>query len=81
MSLEETVGYINRYLRQDYGDEAVVGYVDADAPEMTEYPGLAEAAARGRALPLVLVGDEVKSPSVLSFAWIVSELKGLGVVE
>lgn len=48
---------------------------------MVGYPGLAEAAARGRVLPLVLVGDEVKSPPVLSFAWIVNELKGLGVVE
>jgi hypothetical protein len=59
----------------------VVAYVDADSPEMTEYPELAKAAATGRSLPLVLVGDEVKSPPVLSFAWIVNELKGLGVVE
>lgn len=72
---------MNRYLKQDYGDAAVATYVDVDSPEMAAYPGLAEAAARGRALPLVLVGDEVKSPPVLSFAWIVNELKGLGVVE
>ena len=72
---------MNRYLKQDYGDGAVVAYVDVDSPEIAEYPGLAEAVARGRALPLVLVGDEVKSPPVLSFAWIVNELKGLGVVE
>lgn len=52
-----------------------------DSPDMAGYPGLAEAAARGRVLPLVLVGDEVKSPPVLSFSWIVNELKGLGVVE
>ena len=81
MSLEETVGYINRYLKQDYGEAAVVGYVDVDSPDMAEYPELAEEAARGRVLPLVMVGDEVKSPPVLSFAWIVNELKGLGVVE
>jgi hypothetical protein len=72
---------MNRYLKQDYGDAAVVAYVDVDSPEMAEYPALAEAVARGRGLPLVLVGDEVKSPPVLSFAWIVNELKGLGVVE
>jgi hypothetical protein len=48
---------------------------------MSEYPALALAVAQGRSAPLVLVGDEVKSPSVLSFAWIVNELKSLGAVE
>jgi hypothetical protein len=55
--------------------------MDVDAPEMSEYPALALAVAQGRSLPLVMAGDEVKSPPVLSFGWIVNELKTLGVVE
>jgi len=58
-----------------------VAYMDVDAPEMSEYPALALAVAQGRSLPLVMAGDEVKSPPVLSFGWIVNELKTLGVVE
>jgi hypothetical protein len=68
-------------LKQDYGDDVWVQYVDVDSPEVAEYPALVEAIGSGRPLPLVLVGDEVKSPPSLSFAWIVNELKGLGAVE
>ena len=80
MSLEETIGYINRYLRQDYGDHLAVTYVDVDSTELQEYPALAEAVAEGRSVPLVLAGDTVKSPAVLSFAWFVNEYKMLGVL-
>jgi hypothetical protein len=77
------VRYVNRYLKQDYGDTVSVAYVDVDSPEMSEYPALALAVDQGRSVPLVLVGDVVKSPPVLSFpgpsfAWIVNELKGPG---
>jgi hypothetical protein len=48
---------------------------------MSDHPELAKAVAQGRSLPLVLVGDEVKSPPVLSFAWIVTELKSTGAIE
>jgi hypothetical protein len=34
----------------------------------------------GRSVPIVLSGDTLKSPPVISFAWIVNELKQLGVV-
>ncbi|MBU2602761.1 MAG: hypothetical protein KKA32_11465 [Actinobacteria bacterium] len=47
---------------------------------MKEYPALAEAVELGRGVPLVLVGDTVKSPAALSFAWIVNEFKALGVL-
>lgn len=39
------------------------------------------AVEEGRSLPLVLVGDEVKSPTAISFAWIANEFKGMGVLE
>jgi len=58
-----------------------VGYLDIDDPGIEAYPVLAEAVKTGRRVPLVLVGDEIKTPWSLSFSWIVNELKGLGVVE
>jgi len=57
-----------------------VTYVDVDGPRLQEYPALVEAVAEGRSLPLVLVGDTVKSPAVLSFAWFVNEYKAMGVL-
>jgi hypothetical protein len=51
------------------------------SPEIAEYPALAEAVAAHGALPLVLVGETVKSPAYLSFAWIVNEFKALGVLD
>lgn len=58
-----------------------VRYVDVDSPELAEYPSLAEAAKEGRPLPMVLSGDEVKTPPVLSFGWVVNELKAQGALE
>lgn len=55
-------------------------YVDVDDDELHSYPALAEA-VREQRLPLVLSGDSVRSPQVLSFAWVVQELKNLGAVE
>ncbi|NLG67185.1 MAG: hypothetical protein GX536_05660 [Actinobacteria bacterium] len=52
-----------------------------DDPGLVAYPVLEEAVKAGRRVPLVLVGDEIKTPWSLSFSWIVNELKGLGVVE
>ncbi len=57
-----------------------MGYIDIDSPALNEYPALAEAVELGRGVPLVLVGDTVKSPAALSFAWIVNEFKVLGVL-
>ncbi|GAB4245708.1 MAG: hypothetical protein Kow00122_02520 [Thermoleophilia bacterium] len=58
-----------------------VRYVDVDSPDLERFPPLARAVSEGRGIPLVLVGDTVKSPAVLSFAWIVNEFKSLGVLE
>ncbi len=58
-----------------------VRYIDLDSPEIAELPPLAEAVNEGRNIPLVLVGDSVKAPAVLSFAWIVNEFKGMGVLD
>lgn len=58
-----------------------VDYLDVDSPGVQEYPALVSAMGEGRSLPLVLVGDEVKSPAAISFAWIVNEFKGMGVLE
>jgi len=51
------------------------------SPEIAEYPALAEAVAAQAPLPLVLVGDTVKTPAYLSFSWIVNEFKVLGVID
>jgi len=75
------VGYINRYLQQDYGDQVRIHYVDVDNPELAEYPSLAKAVEEGRPLPMVLSGDEVKTTPVLSFGWVVNELKAQGALE
>lgn len=58
-----------------------VAYLDVDDPGLSDYPVLEEAVKSNRRLPLVLVGDEIKTPWSLSFSWIVNELKGMGVVE
>ena len=57
-----------------------IAYVDVDSPELSDYPALAAAVAEGRSVPLVLAGDTVKSPAVLSFAWFVNEFKTQGVL-
>ena len=51
-----------------------------ESPELHDYPALLDAVQRGRPLPLALSGDEVKSPAILSFPWVISELKTLGVI-
>ena len=56
-------------------------YLDVDSAAVQEYPALASAIEEGRLLPLVLVGEAVKSPPAISFAWIVNEFKGMGVLE
>jgi len=55
-----------------------VCYVDVDDVELAEYPALAEAVAEGLRPPLVLVGDEVKTPGVLTRSWIEDQLDLLG---
>lgn len=54
--------------------------MDVDSPDLADYPPLAEAVGEGRSVPLVLAGDTVKSPAVLSFAWFVNEFKMQGVL-
>jgi hypothetical protein len=54
-------------------------YVDVDDAELAEYPTLAEAVRGGERVPLVLVGDEVKTPSSISIYWIEDQLRSLGV--
>ena len=66
---------------KDYGEDVRVAYLDVDDAALSDYPVLEEAVKSNRRLPLVLVGDEIKTPWSLSFSWIVNELKGLGVVE
>lgn len=61
------------------GGEQPLRYVDVDDAELAEYPALAEAVGGGERIPLVLVGDEVKSPSSISIYWIEEQLRSLGV--
>jgi hypothetical protein len=73
------VGYLNSDLAGRMGGERPLRYVDVDDEELQEYPSLAEAMAdRGR-IPIVLVGDEVKSPSGISIYWVEEQLAALGV--
>jgi hypothetical protein len=44
-------------------------------------PEVQQAISEKRPIPLVLVGDRVKSPPVLSFAWVVNEFRELGVLD
>lgn len=52
-------------------------YVDIDDPSLAEYPALVTALSDGERLPLVLVGDEVKSPPAISVYWIEDQLAEL----
>jgi hypothetical protein len=52
-------------------------YVDVDDPGLAEHPALETALAGGRGLPLVLVGDAVKSPPAISVYWIEDQLAEL----
>jgi hypothetical protein len=61
------------------GGEEPLSYVDVDDAELHEYPSLDEAAREGGRIPLVLVGDEVKSPSGISIYWIEEQLRLLEV--
>jgi hypothetical protein len=58
-----------------------VEYVDVDSDDIDRYPSVVDALKEGASVPLVLVGDTVKTPAVLSFSWIVNEFRGLGVLE
>jgi hypothetical protein len=51
------------------------------SPEIAEYPALAAAVAAQAPLPIVLVGEDVKTPSYVSFSWVVNEFKSLGVLD
>jgi hypothetical protein len=54
-------------------------YVDTDDAELAEYPLLAESVREGGHIPLVQVGDELKTPSGISIYWAEEELRALGV--
>ncbi len=53
--------------------------MDVDDHELDEYPALVEAVSRGDRLPLVLVGDEIKTPAAISVYWVEEQLASLGV--
>jgi hypothetical protein len=58
--------------------EQPLRYVDVDDADLGEYPALAAAVRGGGRIPLVLVGDEVKSPSGIGIYWIEDQLRSLG---
>jgi hypothetical protein len=57
-----------------------VRYLDIDSPEVEQLPEVRQAIQERRPMPLVLVGDRVKTPAVISFAWVVNEFRELGVL-
>ncbi len=56
-------------------------YVDVDSSDIERYPLLVQALKEGASVPLVLAGDSVKAPAVLSFSWVVNEFRGMGLLE
>ncbi len=61
------------------GNDGPLLYVDVDDPELEDFPALAGAVAEGDGAPLVLVGEEIKTPASISVYWIEDQLAGLGV--
>jgi hypothetical protein len=59
--------------------ERPLRYVDVDDAELAEYPLLAQAVRGGGRIPLVQVGEDVKTPSGISIYWVEEELRSLGV--
>lgn len=49
-----------------------------DAEQLAEYPLLAQAVREGGRIPLVQVGEELKTPSGISIYWAEEELRSLG---
>ena len=73
------MGYLNNDLASRMNGDRPLRYVDIDDAELAEYPLLSEALAGPGRIPLVLVGDEVKSPAGISIYWVEEQLAGLGV--
>ena len=61
------------------GNDGPLLYVDVDDPELEGFPVLTGALAEGREAPLILVGEEIKTPSAISMYWIEDQLADLGV--
>jgi hypothetical protein len=62
------------------GNDGPLRYVDVEDPDLVDFPVLAGAVAEGRGAPLVLVGDEIKTPASISMYWVEDQLADLGVV-
>ena len=73
------MGYLNQDLRRRMDGVEPLQYVDIDDHELGEYPQLAEAVTRGDRVPMVLVGDEIKTPASISVYWVEEQLAALGV--
>lgn len=73
------MGCLNADLDTRMGGSSPLQYVDIEDAELANFPALAEAVAEGKQAPLVLVGEEVKSPEVISIFWIEDQLASLGV--
>jgi hypothetical protein len=61
------------------GGEQPLRYVDKDDADLAQYPLLAEEVRAGGRIPLVQVGDELKTPAGISIYWAEEELRSLGV--
>ena len=72
------MGYLNQDLRRRMDGAMPLRYVDVD-DGLDEYPDLVDALAHGERIPLVLVGDEVKTPASISVYWVEEQLAALGV--
>jgi hypothetical protein len=61
------------------GNDGPLRYVDVEDPDLARFPVLAGAVAEGHGAPLVLVGDEIKTPASISMYWVEDQLAGLGI--
>lgn len=69
--------YINQDFRRRMDGIEPLVYVDVDDSQLADYPALHDAVAAGERIPLVLVGDEVVSPTAISSYWIEDQLDRL----
>jgi len=63
----------------DSEDAEPLMYLDVDDADLEDYPDLAKAVHEGERVPMVLVGNEIKTPAVISMSWIEEQLASLGV--
>ncbi|MDA8065963.1 MAG: hypothetical protein M0031_10770 [Thermaerobacter sp.] len=66
-------------MRQDFGDQVLMEYVDVDDERLGDYPQAKEALQQGRYLPLVLINGAVTFEGGLPWRYLLEELEQMGI--